>query len=307
MNNKASCSVECNAHGDSVKRLQLFEHDGGRPESKPIRSSSVDEVKEKDVAGGDGGEKDDNSRCCGLDATAAAELAGRQNRSEVDSGDDDDDLSITVWAAGPARCTWSFRIRDWTVSHLSSLHLAYRPLPPLALISRITTTLPFRSRISSSPTHRLSRGPDAAAATPDLSSNTLSRAAGRQSPHPLANCDIARATAPLHSFGHFLRSPPEVSQTLKHDADILPSLRVCCNRSADVGDRHHDDEEEEEEEDDDDGWSNESSSDMMLDRSLLESMENSLTVSLLQSLTDEVSALLLFGVDEVDGALGRWW
>jgi len=117
---------------------------------------------------------------------------------------------------------------------------------------------------------------------------------------------MARATAPLHSFGHFLRSPPEVSQTLKHDADILPSLRDCCNRSADV-DRHQDDDDDEEEEDDDEGWSSESSSDMMLDRSLLESIENSLTVSLLQSLTDEVSALLLFGVDDVDGARGRWW
>jgi len=119
---------------------------------------------------------------------------------------------------------------------------------------------------------------------------------------------MARATAPL-SLGHFLRSPPpEVSQTLKHDADIFPSLRVCCNRSAD-DDRPHDDEEEDEEDEDDedDGWSSESSSDMMLDRSLLESIENSLTVSLLQSLTDEVSALLLFGVDDVDGARGRWW
>jgi len=96
-----------------------------------------------------------------------------------------------------------------------------------------------------------------------------------------------------------------VSQTLKHDDDIFPSLRVCCNRSADVG-RHHDDEEEDED-DEDDGWSSESSSDIMLDRSLLESIENSLTVSLLQSLTDEVSALLLFGVDDVDGARGRWW
>lgn len=125
---------------------------------------------------------------------------------------------------------------------------------------------------------------------------------------PLANWDIARATAPVHSLGHFLLSSDE-SQTLKHDAEILRNLWVCCNRLAVaavvVVVRHHDDEDDEDVDEDDEWWSNESSSDMMLDRSLLESIENSLTVSLLQSLPDELSVLLLFGVDDVDGARGR--